>query len=81
MKDLLAAAGVDVDTEERLADNTGSKLTLRRRRVVVNVWDNGSWNLQGTPEDEPLLRKQLRDAADAAARRWGAVSDRLVRGH
>ena len=80
VKNLLAAARVEVETEERLPDHAGWKLTVRGRRVVVNVWDNGNWNLQGTAEDATLLRRQLRDAADAVVRRWSAVSDHLALG-
>ena len=54
-KSLLKNAGYSTEGEERLGNGTGTKLKLRSGQIV-NVFDNGSWSVQGkNPEDIKAL--------------------------
>ncbi len=43
---LLEAGGFEIKAEERLGNDTGTQLRLANE-AVVNVFDNGNWNVQG----------------------------------
>jgi len=45
-RDLLDAAGLVVKSEERLSNDTGMQLRLRNG-AIVNIFDNGNFNVQG----------------------------------
>jgi len=46
VKSLLAAAGLDIKTEQRLGNDTGTQLRLTNK-AIVNVFDTGKVSLQG----------------------------------
>lgn len=79
-KALLEGAGLDIAKEERLPNDKGFKLSVRDRRANVNVWDNGSWHVQGEEHDRTVVREALLGAATAAVSRWTAVAKLLRQG-
>ena len=80
-KKLLSAAGQPVIEEKRLENNTGTQLRLGSG-AVVNIWDKGTFNVQGkeksTVETIPSGRK-----GDASTRSARAPSNKVfvVYGH
>ena len=48
---LLEAAGLAIKSEERLSNDTGTQLRLRNG-AIVNVFDNGNFNVQGKNRSE-----------------------------
>jgi len=67
-RSLLDAASLDVETEERLGNDTGTQLRLKNG-AIVNVFDNGNFNVQGKNKAavEAALGKPTRIAEKAAA--------------
>ena len=50
VRQALNAAGLDIATEERLPNDTGTQLRLVNK-AIVNVFDNGNVNVQGKNQD------------------------------
>jgi predicted nucleotide-binding protein len=67
-RSLLEAASLDVKTEKRLGNDTGTQLRLKNG-AIVNVFDNGNFNVQGKNKAavEAALGKPTRVAEKAAA--------------
>ena len=76
-KAMLEGAGLEIANEERLPNDKGFKLSVRDWRGNVNIWDNGSWHVQGEAHDRTAVREALRGGATAAVRRWTAVAELL----
>ena len=51
VKSALKNAGYAINQEKRTGNNTGSQLRLENG-AIVNVWNNGNFNLQGKNTDE-----------------------------
>jgi len=62
-KEVLQAHGFDVAEEKRLPNNTGTQMRLRSGQIV-NVFDKGTWNVQGVTPD--AVRAALERADDGA---------------
>ena len=67
-KERLLAAGLEVKAEERLGNETGTQLRLTNG-AIVNVFDNGTVNIQGKnkAEVQAILGKTTHVAARAPA--------------
>ena len=67
-KDRLRAAGLEIRTEQRLPNDTGTQLRLINK-AIVNVFDNGNINIQGRnrAEVEAVLGRGVEVAINAPA--------------
>lgn len=61
----LTAAGLEISEERRLGNETGSQLRLKSK-LTVNVYDNGTVNVQGGGDKAPVL-DVLGDLASSAS--------------
>lgn len=64
IRSLLAAAGETVKEESRLGNDTGTQLKLACG-VSVNVFDKGTFNVQGKPAHKGRIENVLASADDA----------------
>lgn len=82
IKDALNNAGLEVQGEARLPNNTGLKLLLKNG-AIVNCFDNGNHSVQG--KNQEAVNSALGDSSDTAAlaTRAAAASDKVfvVYGH
>lgn len=82
VRTLLEAAGLDIKTEDRLGNDTGAQFRLKNGGIV-NVFDNGNFNVQGKnkTEVEAALSGSTAIAAEAKGKRVIKRKVFVVYGH